>query len=80
VVFETCFNSIKHGVNDPDKIYYAYANADFTDLETEPKQLFFSPTNGACIDGDIIFKDSKYYLFFKTEGEGAGIKIAVSDK
>lgn len=71
--------SMQHG-NDVDKIYYAYANADFTDLETEPKQLFFSPTNGACIDGEIIFKDNKYHLFFKTEGSGAGIKIAVSDK
>lgn len=71
--------SMKHG-KDPDKIYYAYANADFTDLETEPKQLFFSPTNGACIDADIVFKGGKYYLFFKTEAEGAGIKIAVSDK
>ena len=71
--------SMQHG-NDIDKIYYAYANADFTDLETEPKQLFFSPTNGACIDGEIIFKDNKYHLFFKTEGIGAGIKIAVSDK
>ena len=70
--------SMKHG-KDPDKIYYSYANADFTDLETEPKQLFFSPTNGACIDGDIVFKDGKYHLFFKTEGEGAGIKVAVSD-
>jgi len=71
--------SMQHG-NDIDKIYYSYANADFTDLETEPKQLFFSPTNGACIDGEIIFKDNKYHLFFKTEGAGAGIKIAVSDK
>lgn len=71
--------SMQHG-NDVDKIYYAYANAAFTDLETEPKQLFFSPTNGACIDGEIIFKDNKYHLFFKTEGSGAGIKIAVSDK
>lgn len=71
--------SMKHG-NDPDRIYYAYANKDFTGLETEPKQLFFSPTNGACIDGDIVFKNGRYYLFFKTEGEGAGIKIAVSDK
>ena len=71
--------SMQHG-NDIDKIYYAYANADFTDLETEPKQLFFSPTNGACIDGEIIFKDNKYHLFFKTEGSGAGIKVAVSDK
>jgi hypothetical protein len=71
--------SMKHG-KDPDKIYYAYANEDFTDLQTTPKQLFFSPTNGACIDGDIVYREGKYYLFFKTEGEGAGIKVAVSDK
>lgn len=71
--------SMKHG-EDPDKIYYAYANEDFTALETTPKQLFYSPTNSAAIDGDIIYKDGKYHLFFKTEGEGAGIKIATSDK
>ena len=71
--------SMKHG-SGPDKIYYSYANADFTDLETKPEQLFFSPTNGSCIDGDIVYKDGLYHLFFKTEGEGAGIKIAVSDK
>lgn len=71
--------SMKHG-QGPDKIYYAYANADFTDLDTEPKQLFFSPTNGSCIDGDIIYHKGKYNLFFKTEGKGNGIKKAVSDK
>lgn len=70
--------SMQHG-NEPDKIYYAYANKDFTALEAAPKQLFFSPTNGSCIDGDIISKDGKYYLFFKTEGNGNGIKIAVSE-
>jgi arabinoxylan arabinofuranohydrolase len=71
--------SLKHG-NDPDKIYYAYANASFTDLETEPKQLFYSPDNAACIDGDIAEKDGKFYLFFKTEDRLPGIKIAVSDR
>ena len=71
--------SMKHG-NGPDKIYYSYANKDFTDLETAPEQLFYSPANGACIDGDIVNKDGKYHLFFKTEGAGAGIKVAVSDK
>ncbi len=71
--------SMKHG-SEPDKIYYAYANDDFTDLATEPAQLFFSPTNGGAIDGDIVEKGGKFYLFFKTEGNGSGIKIAVSDK
>lgn len=71
--------SMKHG-KDADKIYYAYANADFTDLETTPKQLFYKPDGGSCIDGDIVFKDGKYHLFFKTEDAGAGLKVAVSDK
>lgn len=71
--------SMREG-NEPDKIYYAYANKDFTALETSPKQLFYSPTNGACIDGDIIYKNGLYHLFFKTEGQGAGIKIATSNK
>jgi arabinoxylan arabinofuranohydrolase len=61
-----------------DVIYYAYANKDFTGLEGEPKQLFFSPANSSCIDADIILKDGKYNLFFKTEGAGNGIKKAVS--
>lgn len=64
--------------NGPDKIYYAYAKKDFSGLETVPEQLFFSPTNNACIDGDIIYKDGKYHLFFKTEGSGNGIKKAIS--
>lgn len=71
--------SLKYGKN-PDKIYYAYANKDFTDLEGESKQLFYSPDNAACIDGDILPKDGKYYLFFKTEDRQPGIKIAVSDQ
>lgn len=64
----------------PDIIYYAYANEDFTGLETEPRQLLFSSNNQAYIDGDIIFKHGKYHLFFKTEGSGNGIKKAVSSK
>ncbi|RZK62074.1 MAG: arabinosidase [Hymenobacter sp.] len=71
--------SLQYG-SEPDKIYCAYANPDFTDLEGEPKQLYVSPTNGAAIDGDIVAKDGQYYLFFKTEGQGNGIKVAVSDR
>ncbi|MBD0823991.1 family 43 glycosylhydrolase [Aestuariibaculum marinum] len=68
------------GAEGPDIIYYAYANKDFTGLATTPKQLFFSPTNSACIDGDIIYKDGVYNLFFKNESHGGGIRKAVSDK
>lgn len=64
-----------------DIIYYSYANKDFTALETEPKQLFFSPTKGSCIDADIIEKDGKFHLFLKTEDTAdKGIKLAISDK
>jgi hypothetical protein len=66
--------------NEPDKIYYAYANKDFTALETEPKQLFFEPQNKACIDGDIIYYGGKYHLFYKNESDYNGIKKAVSNK
>lgn len=69
--------SMKHA-DGPDIIYYVYANADFTDLEGEPKQLFF-PVNGkSCIDGDIVLKDGLYYMFYKTEGHGNGIKLATT--
>jgi len=62
-----------------DIIYYAYANEDFTGLESEPKQLLFK--EGACIDGDIVYKDGQYHLFFKNEDNGAkGIMLAVSDR
>ncbi len=62
-----------------DIIYYAYANADFTGLESEPQQLLFK--EGACIDGDIVFHDGKYHLFFKNEDKDAkGIMLAISDK
>ncbi|MBE9582986.1 family 43 glycosylhydrolase [Mucilaginibacter sp. JRF] len=72
--------SMKHGMKGRDIIYYAYANAAFTDLETEPKQLFFSPDKGSCIDGEIVNKDGLFYLFYKTEGANLGINIATSTK
>lgn len=67
----------------PDIIYFAYANADFTALETVPKQLYFPPVESntrACIDGDIIPFKGKFYLFHKAEDGDPGIKLAISDK
>src|SRR5690606_36891342 len=69
--------SMKHG-DGPDIIYYAYANKGFTDLEGEPKVLF-TPQNGkSCIDGDIINKNGTFYLFYKTEDDGNGIRLATT--
>lgn len=63
-----------------DKIYYVYANDDFTGFEEAPKQLFYNPKEKATIDGDIVKKDGVYHLFYKTEGDqDKGIKIAISD-
>lgn len=70
--------SMKHGRKGADIIYYAYANEAFTDLATEPKQLFFPSDGKSCIDGDIVLKDGVYHLFYKTEGHGNGIKHATS--
>lgn len=73
--------SMKQG-HGPDIIYYAYANSDFTALESEPKQLYFPPSdagNTAAIDGDIVEKDGKFYLFHKAEDGDPGIKLAVAD-
>ncbi|EGJ99862.1 family 43 glycosylhydrolase [Dysgonomonas gadei] len=70
--------SMKHG-DGQDIIYYAYANADFTDFEGEPKQLFFPENEKSCIDGDIILKDGTFYMFYKTEGHGNGIKLATTN-
>ncbi len=53
-----------------DRIYYCYANEDFTDLEGEPK-LFYD-RKSSTIDCDIVFNevDSLYYMFFKNEAAG----------
>ncbi len=49
-----------------DKVYYCYANADFTDLEGMPQVLF--DHKESAIDTDIMQDDNgTYHLFFKTE-------------
>jgi len=49
------------------KLFYSYANEDFTDI-TAPKLLF--DFGKASIDGDIVYdkKNGEYVLFFKDEG------------
>lgn len=66
------FYSLLKAEGGYDKIYYQYANKDFTDLEGEPEWLFDS--GNATIDGDIVYneKDELYHLFYKTEN-GRGI-------
>ncbi len=59
-------------------IYYAYANKDFTGLESEPKVLF-APQN-EVLDADIIYKDGTYHMFYKghiTNQDGKVIKNGI---
>ena len=50
-----------------DKVYWCYANRDFTDLMGEPKLLF--DMHNASIDTDIVQDDEGLlHIFFKTEG------------
>lgn len=55
--------TVKLKNDDKLDFYCAYANKDFTGFEDEPT-LMFSPKDGA-IDGDIIYKDGTYHLFYK---------------
>lgn len=61
-----------------DRIYYCYANSDFTGLEGEPRILFDRGTS--TIDGDIVFNevDGLYHLFFKNESLGGISKVTSS--
>lgn len=55
--------TIRYHNNENLDFYCAYANTDFTGFEKEP-ELMFSPRYGG-IDGDIIYKDGLYHLFYK---------------
>ncbi|MCQ2125344.1 MAG: glycoside hydrolase family 43 protein [Fibrobacter sp.] len=53
-----------------DKVYYLYANDDFTDVLGKP--TYFFDRGSATIDMDIVYNenDSLYHAFFKNEGDG----------
>ncbi len=53
-----------------DKMYYCYANDDFTDLITYP--VHFYDRGSATIDGDIIYDegDRLWHMIYKNEGSG----------
>ena len=59
-------------------IWYAYSK-DFFTLTTDPEVLYKPESNMCAIDGDIIEKDGKYYLFV-ADGKQDGICYVVSEK
>ena len=66
------------GVVGYDKVFYAYANEDFTDLEGEP--TYFYDRGGATIDMDIVFNenDGLYHAFYKNEGAGGICQVTAT--
>ena len=65
MVFFSCYRN-----GTPHRIYYSYANGDFTDLTDEPVQLYYHPNNASAIDGNIINFNGKFYMFYKNEENG----------
>ena len=55
--------------------YCSYANEDFTEISM-PEVLYDHKAN--TIDADIVYADSMYHMFFKTEGQGNGIMKATA--
>ena len=69
------FSLLTDDPNDYDKIYYSYANDDFTDLMTDP--VFFFDHGSATIDGDIVYdeKSGLYHMVYKNEDVGGISKV-----
>jgi hypothetical protein len=55
--------------------YCSYANEDFTEISM-PEVLYDHHAN--TIYADIVYHDSLYHMFFKTEGQGNGIQKATA--
>lgn len=66
------------GVVPYDKVFYAYANEDFTDLEGTP--TYFYDRGSATIDMDIVFNenDGLYHGFYKNEGSGGICQVTAT--
>lgn len=67
-----------HGLT---KLYYAYADEDFTKLITQPKSLFEYPDSTIQIlDADISqMPDGRYCMMYVAQERPVGVKMAVSD-
>ncbi len=61
-----------------DKVFYCYANSDFTDLEGEP--VYFYDRGSATIDMDIVYNeaDELYHAVYKNEGSGGICKVTAT--
>ena len=63
------------GTIEFDQVFFAYANEDFTDLESDP--IFYFSRGKSTIDMDIVYNpaDKYYHAFYKNEGDGGISKV-----
>lgn len=74
--------TIRQTAGGRTKLYYSYADEDFTTLETEPKLLFEYPDEKIqVLDADICpMPDGRYFMTYVAQENPGGIKYMISDK
>ena len=74
--------TIRQHAGGRTKLYYSYANEDFTTLETEPQLLFEYPDEKIqVLDADICpMPDGRYFMSYVAQENPGGIKYMISDK
>lgn len=74
--------TIRQSAEARTKLYYSYANKDFTTLETEPRLLFEYPDEKIqVLDADICpMPDGRFFMTYVAQERPGGIKYMISDK
>ena len=74
--------TIRQHAGGRTKLYYSYANEEFTTLETEPQLLFEYPDDKIqVLDADICpMPDGRYFMSYVAQENPGGIKYMISDK
>lgn len=74
--------TIRQHPNGRTKLYYSYADDDFTTLLTEPRLLFEYPDKKIqVLDADICpMPDGRFFMTYVAQENPGGIKYMISDK
>ncbi len=69
-------------VDKKTRLYYAYADKDYTTLETMPELLYVYPDSTVqVLDADICpMPDGRYFMTYVAQENPGGIKMATSDR
>ena len=74
--------TIRQQAGGRTRLYYSYADEQFTTLETEPQLLFECPdTTIQVLDADICpMPDGRYFMSYVYQENPGGIKYMISDR